>query len=227
MSSCASDRLRAGLVLLALSAFTAGCARPPPNALHPVQFAPSCRFAMTDDLVLESVQVEVWAAAEGTHCGACRGPDASCALLSSRCIALPPSTPVGSLDVALADMTFPAAEGAVCVLLIGLEEPSCAGLPCTSGACDRVAYCATSRASTAGIALGFGGEAPQVCRSESSMAQRTLEECLFGPIPDAGARLPDVGVMDAGPSWSDVGRLPDARVPREGGLLEGGPPSRP
>lgn len=224
MSSCASDRVRAQraalLVALVGASSWVGCARPAPIRRE-VDFAPSCRFGERDDLLLASVQVEVWAAPASTSCGVCRSGRASCTLLASRCVTLAGPTPVGSIDVALAGMELPATADAVCVMVIGLSEATCSGLPC-EGRCDDVAYCASSRASLGDIAVGVlptldgaPSEPAQVCSSEFATARQAMERCLFG------AELLDAGVpasTDAG--VPDAPRPFDALVPRDGAAGE-------
>lgn len=214
MSSCASDRVHAlrAAVLAALASVSSwvGCARPAPTPRQ-VDFAPSCRFGDRDDLLLSSAQVEVWAAPAFTRCGACRSGRTACTLVSSRCVALAAPTPVGSLDVALAGMTFPATNDPVCVMVIGLSAQACGGLPCAEGDCDDVAYCASSRSSLGGIAVGLG-DPGQVCSAEVPLARQAMEQCLFG------TELIDAGILastDAG--VPDAPRPPpfDALVPRD------------
>lgn len=204
MSSFASDRLRALraaiLVALAGAGSCVGCARPAPTPRQ-VDFAPSCRFGDRDDLLLSSVQVEVWAAPSSTACGACRSGRTDCTLLSSRCVALAAPTPVGSLDVALAGMTFPATNDPLCVIVIGMPVEACVGLPCEERHCDDVAYCASSRSSVGGIAVGLG-DPGQVCSAEVPLARQAMEQCLFG-----------TELIDGGPLASTDAGVPDAPRP--------------
>ncbi len=126
-------------------------------------------------------------------------------------MALPAPTPVGSIDVPLAGMTFPATNDPVCVIVIGMASEACVGLPCEERHCDGVAYCASSRSSVGGIAVGLG-DPGQVCSADVPLARQAMEQCLFGAEPlDAGVlATTDAGVPDAP-------RPPpfDALVPRD------------
>lgn len=237
MSSSASDRVRAGCALLGLVLVPlAGCARPAPIPRQ-VEYAPSCRFgAEGEDVLVSSVQLEVWASPSApsmTRCGQCRSGATACTLLSSRCVTFAGPTPVGSLDVALAGMTLPASDEPLCVMVIGVEGPSCAGLPCEAGRCDDVTYCASSYVSAGGLGVGL---ASQACLSleREELTRMALGACLHDLGADAGAGLvdldaglrPDAEVgprpppVDAGDAERPDGRFPpnvDAAAPRFGG----------